>query len=251
MFLLSGYTGLGVFFFMLGLVFGSFGNVLVYRIPDRRTILGRSQCRFCRRTLRPWELLPVFSYIWLMGRCAGCKLRISPQYPIVELLSGFLFVFSLIYHQYNPVPALPMAFAFWLLMLIAVVDARTASIPDAFNIPFVLISGIYALIVGSFSPLAILIGAGFFFLQWSVSRGKWVGSGDIFLGAGAGALLGRWEYVIVFLFVSYITGALLASVLIIFDKKSLSGSLAFGPFLAVGTVVAFLYGGEILSYFPY
>jgi prepilin signal peptidase PulO-like enzyme (type II secretory pathway) len=250
-----GPAGLSFVFFLFGLALGSFGNVLLYRVPDGRTIMGRSECRYCRRTLSSWELIPVVSYLFLRGRCAGCGLGISAQYPLVELTSGLVFVAALLHRGFDPLSGALLGVALWLLLLIAVVDAQTSSIPDAFNIPFVLISALYAGLVSQFDlgtgVPAIVVGAGFFFIQWAVSRGRWVGSGDIFLGAGAGALLGSWEGVMVFLFASYITGAAVASVLIFSKKKTVGGSLAFGPFLAFGTVVALFYGKQILEWFPY
>jgi prepilin signal peptidase PulO-like enzyme (type II secretory pathway) len=236
------------FFFLIGVCMGSFGNVIIFRTPEGKSIRGRSVCRHCGKELRAWELVPLLSFLFLRGRCARCKNPLSWQYPLVELASGLLFLTAISYLQYFHV-ALLLGAILWLLLLIAVIDLRTKMISDALNIPFAILSLIYSLVHGIFPWVAILVGAGFFLLQWAVSRGKWVGSGDIILAAGMGALLGTWQKTLVFLFLSYIIGALVAVVLMARGSASRKDMMAFGPFLIIGGIVAFFFGDWILEFY--
>lgn len=231
---------------VLGLAMGSFGNVLIHRLPRGEGIGGRSRCPRCGRTLGFLELIPVVSFLALRGRCAGCRERISPRYPLTELGSAAAFLLAFA-RDPSLVAALTLALALWLLLLIAIVDAEHRSIPDALNIPFLLLAVLHAALAPPFEWSGLLVGGGFFAAQWLVSGGRWIGSGDLILGAGIGALLERWELAIVFLFVSYVTGAAVGGSLLLAGRKTRKDPLAFGPFLAIGGVVAFLWGDEILE----
>lgn len=239
-----------LFFSLFGLAFGSFGNVLIYRIPEGRSIGGRSRCPGCRKTLCLRELIPVLSYLFLRGRCARCRMKISPQYPLVELASAALFVAAFLHAQTIP-RAIILALILWLLLLIAVSDARTSLIPDAFNFPLIGLSLVYALITRTSPVTGVVTALAFLGGQWSLSRGQWIGSGDILLGIGMGLLLGAWERVLVAMFAAYILGALIAVVLLLIRKKTMKDALPFGPFLVLGTMIALFWGREILRlYIP-
>jgi len=237
---------LAIFFFVLGLVLGSFGNVLIERLPKNKKISGRSQCPKCKKQLGNLDLIPIVSFMLLQGKCRHCSERISNQYPLVELGSGILFVIALLITQVSVFSAIFLAVILWLMLIMSVIDVKTHTIPDALNIPFVILAIIYSYVTGYIPILAPLIAAGFFFAQWRMSAGKWVGSGDIILAAGIGFLLGNWEYVLVMLGVSYIAGSLVALPLLFFKKKGEKEHLAFGPFLAIGTLVVLMWGDLIL-----
>ena len=230
----------------VGLTFGSFGNVLVFRLPGKQSIRGRSRCPCCNRTLAPQELVPVVSYIILRGRCTSCKEPISCQYPLVELVSAILFLYALFHTQFNVLHALLLGFALWLLFLIAIIDARTQSIPDILNITFLIVGVAYGAATGRLEAVAPLVGAGFFAAQWGVSRGRWVGSGDIILAAGMGAMLGGWRQTVLAIGLAYIVGAGLISVLLIF-RKNVEQHIAFGPFLSLATFLTLIWGDWVLS----
>jgi prepilin signal peptidase PulO-like enzyme (type II secretory pathway) len=117
-----------------GLAFGSFGNVLVYRIHARKPITGRSMCPSCKRTLAWFELFPVLSYAVLGGKCRRCRHSISLQYPLVELGSAALFVFAFTLHPDDPVTGIITAFVLYFLFLACVFDAKYQQIPDVFTI---------------------------------------------------------------------------------------------------------------------
>ena len=257
---------LNIFSFVLGAVFGSFGNVLIYRLPEGKSIGGRSRCPHCKRALGIIDLVPVLSFVVLGARCRTCRKNISWQYPLVEFVSGLLFLWTLhreftsmeAFSGYWFLQAALLALCLWLLLLIAIVDCRTGMIPDALNIPFVLLAFLYSVLwwhVGIwFFPVFVtlvfqgaLIGGGFFAVQWLVSRGRWVGSGDVILGTGIGFLLTDPLLVILALGVSYILGAVVASVLLLMGKVTRKSHLPFGPYLVAGTFVTLFWGEQILE----
>ncbi len=237
-----------IVFAVLGSVFGSFGNVLIFRLPAQQSIGGRSHCPHCGRSLRVRELIPVLSYIALRARCAGCRKPIHWQYPLVEAVSAGLFVFSLINTQYALLPGMLLAFALWLLLLMAVIDARTSLIPDALSFPFLFIALVFQLAArNSIDLTGLIVCGGFFAAQWLVSRGRWVGSGDILLGGGIGLLVGSWRDALIVLFFAYVIGAAVASILLISGRKTIDQALPFGPFLVVGGFIAVVFGDVIQS----
>ncbi len=192
--------------------------------------------------------MPVVSYAWLLGRCRTCKAGISLQYPLVELMSGVLFVAAFWHRGIDPFSSALLAVALWLLLLIAVQDMRTGFIADALNIPFIILALAYAFATGVFPWASIAVCGGFLLLQWLVSRGTWVGSGDVILACGIGALVRTWPLALVALFAAYIIGAAVACVLLASHRKKFAGSMAFGPFLALGGVIAVFWGTEIIGF---
>ena len=239
--------GSPIFFFILGLIMGSFGNVLIARLPTGEGIVGRSHCPHCKKKLSVPELIPVISYILLRGRCSGCGKTISVQYPLVELGSGGLFLLASTWHSYFP-HALLLALTLWLLFLIAVIDYKEGVIPDALSVPLIFLGIVYSTIVHTFPLQGILIGTGVFAAQWILSRGRWVGSGDIFLGAGIGALMGTWQMTLLWLWLAYVSGAAIATILLITGSKHIKSTLPFGPFMAGSAAVTLMVGEWILRF---
>ena len=135
------------------------------------------------------------------------------------------------------------------LLLIAVIDTRTGRIPDVLSIPFLLLALLRGYLLGSSLLLPVLIGGGFFFLQWLISRGKWVGSGDIILAAGIGAFLGSVSQLIIALGIAYILGAVVATVLLLCGTKKIKERVPFGPFLVIGAFGSFFTGERVVEYF--
>ncbi len=238
---------LTILFAVLGLVFGSFGNVVIARLPAGETLRGRSHCPLCGRTLRAGELVPLFSFLLLEGRCSGCKGKISWQYPLVEAASGLLFVFAALRYPADLFAAATVAAAFWSLLLIAAIDARTQSIPDVLTLLLGVCGLLLHLHFGDFGVIAALIGLVFFGAQWVLSRGKWVGSGDVFLAIAMGIFLSSWQLMLFALFSSYILGAAVVTTLLLLKRVKVTQSIAFGPFLVLGTIVAFVWGNELIG----
>ena len=180
------------------------------------------------------------------GKCRHCGKDIPPLYPAVELSGGALFVLALFLLPTSVSAAFVLALAIWLLFIIAIIDSRTQGIPDVLNIPFVVVAIFFAVSTGSLSLWPPFIAAGFLFIQWAASSGRWVGSGDIILAAGIGFLLGDLQRVILALALSYIMGGAIAGWLLLTKQRTRQEHLPFGPFLAVGALLTLLMGEQLL-----
>jgi prepilin signal peptidase PulO-like enzyme (type II secretory pathway) len=227
---------------VIGACMGSFGNVLVDRLPVGESILGRSRCDGCKRALSPFELVPLFSWVFLRAKCRTCGERIPKRVPFVECFSALLAVFA-VYHAVT-VPAIIALFvALWALLLIAVIDTRTRTIPDVLTFAAFAAGLAYQWFATGTVPVAApLIAASFFGAQWLLSRGRWVGSGDILLAAATGMLVGTPHGALWLLIASYAIGANVAIVLILRKKLSRGDMIPFGPFLVVAAYVVIFAG---------
>jgi leader peptidase (prepilin peptidase)/N-methyltransferase len=250
--------------FILGLIIGSFLNVVIYRYNTGRTLSGRSGCMTCGKKLSWYELLPVASFLLQRGRCRGCCCKISWQYPLVELATGILFV--LVYLQLSSTNWLLFAlyaFTIAVLMIITVYDLRHQIIPDLFVFLFVLAG----LIVSFFSTglifpkLALAFWGGLLtalplFLLWAVSRGRWLGFGDVKLALGMGIFLGPWLG-LSSLMLSFWLGAIVGLTLIGLSKLSkkrkrgynMKSELPFAPFLIVSFLITLLFNFNVINAF--
>jgi len=238
---------IGVFLFILGAAFGSFGNVLVLRMPKNESINGRSHCPHCGHMLSAWELIPIVSFIMLRGKCRSCSKPIAWQYPLVEFVTGLLFLLAGWWSGFLVPESILLGLVFWAMLLIALIDARTQMIPDAFTVMLLICAVAYRLLLHSLAFDGALVALIFFGGQWLFSRGQWVGSGDVFLAVALGFLLGSWEHLLLGLMAAYIIGALYVSVLLGLGTMKRSQHVAFGPFLVIGALIAFLYGDKVLK----
>ena len=232
-----------VLFAAVGLSLGSFANVVILRLHKTKGVGGRSRCPRCKKNLRWSDLVPVFSYLWLRGRCRFCHKPISMHYPLVELAGAALFLFALWWYPNQPLPAGLTGIILLTLLVTAIIDIRYQEILDAAS----LIIGIAAILLVSLSQshsitsaaVGMLIGGGWFALQWVISRGRWVGSGDIFLALALGLWLGM-RNTIAMLVLAYAIGSLCAVVLLLCNRIAVRNTrLPFAPFLAIGAVLAF------------
>lgn len=250
-----------IFFFIFGSAVGSFLNVVVLRAPRRKSIVkNRSHCPKCKHNLSALDLIPVWSFLFLRGRCRYCRKKISWQYPIVEAATGIIFAFGFL------VLGLSLEFLFFtiyasFLIAIFVLDYTKYIIPDFLSVPamavgltgsFIIsasnwqsisVSAFFALL--SNLSVAVLIGGGFFLLQFLISRGRWVGGGDIRLGAVMGLMLG-FPNIIAALGIAYVIGAFWGIGLIVLKRKTIKGVLPFGTFLTISTIICLLWGDEIV-----
>lgn len=231
-----------VLFALFGAAFGSFGNVLIHRTAKGQSVRGRSVCPHCRSTLAWFDLVPIVSYVVLRGRCRSCRASIALTYPFVELITAALFLLAYLLTPDDPLRAAMTALVFFGLLLVCVFDLRHQQIPDLFT-AIVAVGAIgTTLHAGTLVPalqggLVVFL---WFGIQWVVSRGRFVGSGDIFLGASLGLWLGLAS-AIAMLFLSYIIGAAVAVYLLATGRARLKDTqLPFGPFLAAGAVLAFI-----------
>lgn len=248
-----------VFVFVFGAVIGSFLNAVAWRLRTRESFIrGRSYCPWCRHELSVADLVPIVSYIFLCGRCRYCRKTISPHYPAVEAVTGLLFLLAALRVAGAgdlPAALLPQLLLSWyllaVLVLVFVYDLKYMLVLRTLTLTAAVIAflGSFALGGGWLSPLVgAAVGGGFFWLQHAVSRGRWVGGGDLYLGILVGAMVG-WPLVLLALFLAYVSGAIVGVGLIAFRRKTLKSQVPFGTFLAVAAAVTLLYGNRILFWY--
>lgn len=270
--------------FFFGTVIGSFINVIILRFEAGKLPLGRSVCPHCAKILTWYELVPIASYLIQKGRCRGCGVRISPQYPLVELATGLLFALVFLHiigfsSPHNPQPTtytrLILELSVWsTLLVITVYDLRTKLIPDAFSATFAVLAAL--ILVINHSPLTTALWLNLaagpilflpFFILWYMSDGRWLGIGDGKLALGIGWLLGL-SYGGSAIMFSFWIGAAVSLLFIAFQRiqshlrrssnpqpstsnLTLKSEIPFGPYLVLGTFIVYVFNlslWEILFY---
>lgn len=230
-----------VFFAILGMVFGSFGNVLIARVPKGESVVTpSSKCPKCQTPIKFYHNIPIFSWIFLGGKCAYCGEKISIQYPLIELVSGA--IFAIVYLKMGvSVFAFFTALSFFLLLILLVIDIEYKMVPDSINLPaliFALFSTPYFL--NSIEDAIFLAGAMAllrFFVSW-IFKKEAMGEADVIVAATMGALLGI-EGSLVAIFVAGVVSLPFA----IYAKfKDSTPEIPFIPFLAGGTFLVFILG---------
>lgn len=274
-------TVLSIFFFALGAIVGSFLNVVILRYKTGLSIVSmksdtRSMCMSCGKGLSWHELLPIVSYIFLRGKCSKCSSKISAQYPIVEIVTGFLFLLTFL--KFVSLISLNVWFfvafmAFFLLIMslyvvIFAYDLRHKIIPDVFSYTLAIMTFLYTLLVtiSFYSPttltyLNLFSGIIFFvpfYLLWALSKGKWMGLGDGKLVLSIGWLLGfinGLSAIIIGFWLGALYGVGILIIQKILNKKGITmkSEIPFGPFLIIGTILMFFYPFDIfnLSFYLY
>ena len=261
---------------LIGLVVGSFLNVVIHRIPqmmqresdnymamendeppphaDRYNLLApRSACPACGHQLSAMENIPVVSYLWLRGRCSECRAPISPRYPAVELLTAALSAL-VVWQLGSSLQGLAALVLVWMLIALTFIDIDTQILPDDLSLPL-LWMGLLLNLNGTFVPLAdAVIGAAAGYLSlWCVfwlfrlATGKeGIGYGDFKLLAALGAWLG-WTMLPLIVLLSSAIGAIVGLLLILLRGHHRDKPIPFGPFLALAGLVALLYGETLLK----
>lgn len=235
--------------FLFGIVIGSFLNVCIFRIPNHETVVTeRSHCMNCGYQLSWYDMVPVFSWLCLGGKCRKCKAPISPQYPIVEAVNGILYMVVFAVNGFSLESILYCLFVSALLVL-SVIDWRTYEIPIGINI-FILVLGILHTALDYSNWLTYVVGffsvSLFLFLLLWISKGRAIGGGDVKLMAVAGLLLG-WKLAILAFFIGCIVGSVIHLL-----RMKLSGAdkvLAMGPYLSVGLFIAALWGNAMIGWY--
>lgn len=254
--------------FVFGLVWGSFLNVVIYRTTHGTSPLsGRSQCPYCKKVISWKYNIPILSFFLLHGKCVNCGKKISWQYPLVEFLTGTLFVwwffmgqgfFALSGQPWNILQPLFWLVVAMLLLVIFFADLLFGLIPDTVNLLLLLTVFFYRLGLTRFGAmqlpdfyLAVIAGLAllvFFGALWFFTKGKGFGLGDVKLAPSLGLLLG-WPRVVPGIFAAFIIGAALGLGLIFLGKKKLKQSLPFGPFLVVGVVIGLVWGNWLWGWY--
>ncbi len=245
-----------VFIFILGLIVGSFSNVCIYRIPRNESIIyPASHCPKCRTKIKAIDNIPLLSYILLKGRCRNCKSKISIQYPIVEFLTGVLYL--IIYLVYGlSIQSLIYIILSSALIIISLIDLNEQIVPDVISLPGIVIGFIISFFVPyiSFinSALGVLAGGGIILIialaGSAIFKKEAMGGGDVKLAAMIGAFLG-WKYITISLFLGFFIGALAGIFLILSKIKSREDVVPFGPFIILGSFITLLWGEKIISWY--
>ncbi len=254
-----------LFVFALGLFVGSFLNCVIYRLSVEKSFLkGRSYCPYCKKNINFFDLIPLLSFFNLKGKCRYCSLKISWQYPLVEIATALIFVAILNYelpiiNELSIVNFLNILY-YWIIASIFIVvfvyDLKHFIIPDGAVISAIIVSlvSIFLNFFKDFYSLETLlyyfssaIGASLFFLFfYLISKGKWMGFGDVKFAFAMGLFLGFPDTAIA-LFLSFLIGALVGVIIIAFKKKNIKSEIPFGPFLIVGSFSALFWGDQILT----
>ncbi len=251
---------LTAFVFTFGAIIGSFLNALLWRLRTGESIVrGRSYCPCCHHSLAARDLVPIFSFLLLGGKCRYCRKGIHPSYVMVELAVGILFTLfarkafaaGMTSTDVMLAGLLRDWYAAAVLTAVFVFDLRYMIIPRSVTFPASVILATAAVLLGASLTsvaLGLLVGAGFFKVQHVASRGRWIGGGDIHLGALMGVLLG-WPQILVALFLAYVTGAAAGVAMLAGKRVAWKGQLPFGTFLSAATVVTMLWGDRLLQWY--
>jgi leader peptidase (prepilin peptidase)/N-methyltransferase len=235
--------------FLFGCIIGSFLNVCIYRIPHHESIVvGSSHCPECSTPIRPYDLIPILSFLFLGGKCRTCKEKISLRYPLIEFLTGCLFLGVYLVYGYSWTTLIGFIFS-GVLIVIAMIDLDTMEIHDVFHyiilglalVSILLLKGnIVDRLVGS-----LIISLPFYVVAY-ITQG--LGGGDIKLMAVGGLLLGV-KAVVVGALIGIFSGGIIAAFLLIFKKKNAKTMIPFGPFLCIGLYTAYLFGNNIFQWY--
>lgn len=253
--------------FVLGLAFGSFVTAFTWRLHEGKDfVAGRSECESCGHTLGALDLIPVLSWVFLRGKCRYCKKAISWANPLLELIMATLFLLSYIFwpYSFDQWQAITL-FAMWLVYLVmlislAVYDLKWMLLPNVIVFPLIVLGlvdvGLRLSLQGDLtaSTYAIhaILGAcalgGFYWVLYEVSKGKWVGFGDVKLGFFMGIVLG-WQQALMVLFIANVIGLIVILPALALGKLGMKSRLPFGPFLIAGFIIVGLFGAKIVEWY--
>ncbi|MDP9140643.1 MAG: A24 family peptidase [Pseudomonadota bacterium] len=261
---------------VLGMLVGSFLNVVILRLPRMMELAWRREargllelaevdeapvsltkpascCPGCGAAIKPWHNIPVLSWLWLRGRCAACKTRISVQYPLVELASGVMSGLCAVHFGWGAALAAALVFT-WVLIALTVIDLRTQLLPDDLTLPLLWLGLGLSLVPVFVTPQTAIVGAMAGYLSlWSVfwlfklvTGKEGMGYGDFKLLAAVGAWLG-WQALPMVILLSSLVGAVVGIGMVLFLRHDRRVPIPFGPYLAAAAWLAMLYGETLQS----
>jgi len=241
-------------FFLLGSAVGSFLNVLIYRLPREESIVfPPSHCTSCNARLKPKDLIPILSYIFLRGKCRYCGAKISWRYPMVEFVSAIFFTTVFWIYGFSFF-SLKLLVLFSLCLPIFLIDLKHMIIPDVLSLGGLGIGLLISFIEGSFydkflgtvafGGILLLI----YILALLIFKEEGMGQGDIKLGLMLGSFLGL-RLSILSLFLSYLIGGIFSILFLLFKSKNLKAALPFGPFLIIGATISIFWGDMIIRFY--
>lgn len=261
--------------FALGLSIGSFLNVVAMRYRPEKFLFGgthlggRSHCPYCSRNISWYELVPFFSFLFLKGKCRKCKNKLSWQYPIGEIVCGFIFLIVPAWIGWDSVTHILLSFV-WIfifldLWVLSLVDLKWRIIPDE-SLILLVILGLAAIYLNSFPVINVapvfrwlaqpwwnaLASAGLGLVIFGgivlATRGQGMGLGDVKMAMALGWIFG-WPAIAVITFFAFVTGGFFGLGLITLKRASLKSAVPFGPFLSFASLITFLFGQKILDYY--
>jgi len=243
--------------FMFGMCIGSFLNVCIYRLPSSMSIINpsRSFCPQCNSAIQFYDNIPVFSYLWLKGRCRNCKASISLRYPLVELMTGILSIAILFMFGLTLEGVVYFVFISSLLV-ITFIDIDHKIIPDIITLPGIPIGLAASFVLPDMtfksSLLGLLAGGGSLLLvAWTyslITHKEGMGGGDIKLLGMIGTFIG-WKGVIFTIFASSLAGTLVGIFVMLLKGKNLKFAIPFGPFLSIGAMSYVFFGEKVLFWY--
>ena len=250
------YPGLETTFVtLLGLIIGSFLNVCIYRLPRQLSpVHPRSSCTSCGHVLSWYENVPIVSYAALRGRCRGCGAPISLMYPIVEGITGAMFLSG--YLLYGPSLLLVVRLMFGCAMIVLfVIDLEHRILPNVITLPGIVVGFLCSVLVGpgwQSSLIGIVAGGGSLWaiaeIYYRVRREEGLGMGDVKMLAMIGAFLG-WKLVLLTLLLASFSGTIIGVGVLVLKRESMKYALPFGTFLALGAIVAAVVGDPIMDWY--
>ena len=251
---------------ILGLIIGSFLNVLIYRLPkiimeNNETFLSlskpRSHCPSCRTTLSWWDNIPVLSYCFLRGKCRSCHCRISFYYPLIELLCAVTGVSAALYYGCS-LMLFSTLYLIWSLIALTCIDIQEKLLPDLLTQPLLWVGLLISMQGVTISPDQAIYGAVLgYMILWVVYQGfkiltrqEGMGYGDFKLSAALGAWCG-WQFVLVIISIASLLGSIWGLYLIFFAGKTRKTIVPFGPFLSVAGLIVFFFGQTLQKFLFY
>ncbi len=240
-----------LFLVLIGLIIGSFLNVVISRYPRGESLLlPPSQCVQCNKVLQAYDLIPIFSFICLKGRCRHCGVTISWRYPLVEFLTALILINTYFYHGLSLL-FFKYVFILCLLLVISFIDLNKGIIPNRLVLFLFLWSVAWQVFYPTISLAAagigLLAGGGLFYLIAVLSKGG-MGGGDIKLMAVLGFAVG-WPLVLILFLLSFLLGAAIGLALMLIGKKTRRDPLPFGPFLSLSFFISVIWGLQIWDWY--